>query len=454
MIYYDLTDLVNHSQYSNRVSGIQRVVLEIAKVLSKRDDVKFFMLNPAIDKWCTVDGIDFDSTEDLFQFKVLWEYSWIDTGPSKWPEFFRKYKIPAAHGFKKNRYRFTKTALHVPLLNNILYKVENNHLKKVVNRKSIKIENMPKIDKNDSIIICGGIWCFQDQYENFLEKNKDSNLIFYLHDIIPLVVPALVPVYLNNMFVPYVKSLYKYAKVIVTSAKNNLVDYENYIKQTYGYKKQILKAIGLPYGFDFSYEKEMIFSFRPEAKELLHQKYCLCVGSIEPRKNHSGLLNTWYKYINSEKYQGEILVIAGGWGCEIDFVRNSLYGTGLFNGTVRVIERPSDCELAFLYDNCTFTVYPSHYEGWGLPIGESLSFCKPVIYFANSSLEEVSRGLGDVVTPGDYQGLFNAIDKLFHDKEYRLQKVKLISDNLNKLPTWENYGKVFYETIKETVSKS
>ena len=60
----------------------------------------------------------------------------------------------------------------------------------------------------------------------------------------------------------------------------------------------------------------------------------------------------------------------------------------------------------------------------------------------------------DVVTPGDYQGLFNAIDKLFHDKEYRLQKVKLISDNLNKLPPWENYGKVFYETIKETVSKS
>ena len=74
------------------------------------------------------------------------------------------------------------------------------------------------------------------------------------------------------MFVPYVKSLYKYAKVIVTSAKNNLVDYENYIKQTYGYKKQILKAIGLPYGFDFSYEKEMISSFRPEAKELLHQE--------------------------------------------------------------------------------------------------------------------------------------------------------------------------------------
>jgi len=64
-----------------------------------------------------------------------------------------------------------------------------------------------------------------------------------------------------------------------------------------------------------------------------------------------------------------------------------------------LVENPSDEELAYLYKNSLFTVFPSYYEGWGLPIGESLWFGKPVVASNTSSMREVGGMLSTTSIP-------------------------------------------------------
>ena len=83
---------------------------------------------------------------------------------------------------------------------------------------------------------------------------------------------------------------------------------------------------------------------------------------------------------------------------------------------IAVAETPSDAELAFLYRNCRFTVFPSLYEGWGLPIGESLWFGKLCIASKTSSMPEVGGDLVDYVDPKDADSLQQAILRTFRER--------------------------------------
>ena len=56
---------------------------------------------------------------------------------------------------------------------------------------------------------------------------------------------------------------------------------------------------------------------------------------------------------------------------------------------MRIVDSPSDRELAYLYQRCLFAAYPSLYEGWGLPVGEAAWFGKYVISSNATSLPEV-----------------------------------------------------------------
>jgi glycosyltransferase involved in cell wall biosynthesis len=61
---------------------------------------------------------------------------------------------------------------------------------------------------------------------------------------------------------------------------------------------------------------------------------------------------------------------------------------GWLGGKVALVEDPSDGELAALYAGCRFTLFPSHYEGWGLPVTESLSFGKICVGSSTTSVPE------------------------------------------------------------------
>ena len=99
--------------------------------------------------------------------------------------------------------------------------------------------------------------------------------------------------------------------------------------------------------------------------------FVLCVGTIERRKNQINLVRAWLAL--SHRRTMPLLVLAGRFGGMSDDVRILLERQQC---PVKVIEGPSDEDLGALYATCQFTVFPSHFEGWGIPVGESLWFGK------------------------------------------------------------------------------
>ena len=82
-----------------------------------------------------------------------------------------------------------------------------------------------------------------------------------------------------------------------------------------------------------------------------------------------------------------------------------LKASELLQRRVRLFRRVSDADLVRLYQDCLFTIYPSTYEGWGLPVTEALCFGKAVVTTAISSLPEAGGQYADYFDPHSMRDL-------------------------------------------------
>jgi glycosyltransferase involved in cell wall biosynthesis len=113
---------------------------------------------------------------------------------------------------------------------------------------------------------------------------------------------------------------------------------------------------------------------RDRYRYLKSERFVLSVGTLEVRKNQLSLVREWERLYKELGERTPMLVLVGATGWTIDRLHDFLRATGNVFGQVVHINDASDAELAWLYERCEFTVYPSAYEGWGLPVGESFWF--------------------------------------------------------------------------------
>ena len=84
-------------------------------------------------------------------------------------------------------------------------------------------------------------------------------------------------------------------------------------------------------------------------------------------------------------------------------------------GKIVLVESPSDAELVQLYLGCRFTLFPSLYEGWGLPVTESLMFGKPCLVSNVTSLPEAGGALARYFDPDDLNDVVRVIRETISD---------------------------------------
>lgn len=126
--------------------------------------------------------------------------------------------------------------------------------------------------------------------------------------------------------------------------------------------------------------------------------YILCVGTIEVRKNHA-LLYYAYKLAQQKNVELPQLIVVGRLGWNANDIYALMKGDQSVRSKLMIMESVSDSELAWLYSNCLFTVYPSMYEGWGLPVAESIQYGKAVICSNVSSMPEIAGDLIEYFSP-------------------------------------------------------
>lgn len=178
-------------------------------------------------------------------------------------------------------------------------------------------------------------------------------------------------------------------------------------------------------------------------KYKLKPGYFLAVSTIEPRKNILNLIDAYLKTGLKEK-----MVFAGvaGWkNSQIISLINKHRDKIIFTGYV-----PED-DLISLYKEALCLVYPSYYEGFGLPILEAMSFGTPVICSNTSSMTEVGGNAAIYIDPFKTESIVSALQKISRNKKIisALSKKGLAQ---SKKFSWKNsakkMNKIYQKLIK------
>ena len=146
----------------------------------------------------------------------------------------------------------------------------------------------------------------------------------------------------------------------------------------------------------------------------LTEPYFLFVGTLEPRKNLTRLLEAFARLPDSLRSRA-VLAIAGGkgWGGVDVATIAERFGIG---DRVRVLGYVDDSQLATLYAHALFLAMPSLYEGFGLPLLEAMSHGTPVLTSNCASMPEVAGDAGMLVDPCDVDSVAHGLSELLsHD---------------------------------------
>ena len=259
--------------------------------------------------------------------------------------------------------------------------------------------NSDFFEDGDVIITCGLDWEIPNLFENlyFLKKDKQIKVISFCYDLIPVYYPQYCTFNTVSLFSSYFLDLREASDLICCISESTQNDLKKFIRET-GSKEADTSVLYLGADIkgnsnDCSYDENKI-------NVRLDVPYLLYVSTIERRKNHEVLYKAYRKLI--EDGYAEVLpdlyfVGMEGWGVQ-DFLRD-LSLDPLIGDKIQILGRLNDSQLEQLYKNSLFVLFPSLYEGWGLGVGESLSFGKFVLSSDRGSLPEVGGRLIDYVDP-------------------------------------------------------
>jgi len=149
----------------------------------------------------------------------------------------------------------------------------------------------------------------------------------------------------------------------------------------------------------------------------IRENFLLFVGTVEPRKNLAALIEAFARLKQGSK-RPEWLVIAGGTGWKNEAIYERVRQLDL-QDEVRFLGYVSVEDLVVLYNACRAFVYPSLYEGFGLPILEAMSCGAPVVTSAVSSLPEVAGDAALMVDPRDIDAIVESMSALLDDGSLR-----------------------------------
>lgn len=238
---------------------------------------------------------------------------------------------------------------------------------------------------------------------------KKIKLIITVHDLAAFLHPALhqfKATVIERIFLR--RALKKTDSVLVPSVntKNDLVRLMNFPAG---------KIFVTPLGVDEMFFKNNAADNAAAGKKYnLPQKFILAVSGLEPRKNIARLIDAFAEV--KKKHTEYKLIIAGGSGWRADKVKRKIARSG---DTIMHIGKCETEDLPALYANAAVFVFPSLYEGFGIPPLEAMASGCPAVCSNASSLPEVTGDAALIVNPENTEEIAIAILKIIEDKRLR-----------------------------------
>jgi glycosyltransferase involved in cell wall biosynthesis len=262
--------------------------------------------------------------------------------------------------------------------------------------------------------------------------------IVTVHDLAFEIVPERAPHALRSYLSAVVpRQVERSAAIVAVSetTKHDLVD-------RYGLSAECITVV--PNAADNRFFEATALSPEERRTMGLPDRYLLTVGTIEPRKNHSTLFDA----LDLVPERLSIpLVIAGraGWAADDIVARASKLQA---MGRVMLLDYVDDPLLPRLYSSATAIVYPSWYEGFGLPVIEGLASGVPVIASDVPAHREVAGEHATFVSPGDAAEIANAIVQAISSGSSESAQVERQRSQARRY-TWERSGQALAALFRE-----
>jgi len=225
-----------------------------------------------------------------------------------------------------------------------------------------------------------------------------------------------------------IKKSCQWARKVIAVSKNTKKDLMKLYKVPEEKIEVIYEGIS-ENNFQFS-----IFNFQKIFNDKIFKPYILCVGRLEERKNICGMIKT-FEILKSKYNISHKLILAGKFGYGENHIKYKI-ANSKYKEDIVLAGYVSDGEKWELLKNADVFLFPTFYEGFGLPILEAQRVGRPVVTSNISSMPEVT-GVGAVlVDPKDINAVTEAVYKLISDESYKNDIIEKGLENVKRF-SWE-----------------
>ena len=296
-----------------------------------------------------------------------------------------------------------------------------------------------RFPKGAMLLNLGTSWWLQNYFLNVrLAKSLYGvKYVPFVHDFIPAITPEHCVDELRQDFISWAIGAFDHADHFLVNSNATLKDLQA-VGNRLGHEVPDAAVVTLDADFRKTLDHDVEL-LDPEhllyANDLSKDKYVLFVATVESRKNHIAAFSVWLRLL--KKYGARNvpkLVCVGNDGWLNDAAHSKLKASEILSRHVLMLQKISDAALAVLYENCLCTVYPSSYEGWGLPVTEALCFGKLPVISTSSSLPEAGGEFAEYFDVESEKDFLAVIERVIFDEEYRREREQKIRAEFRPRP--------------------
>ena len=275
-----------------------------------------------------------------------------------------------------------------------------------------------------------------------IRLNTDVQYVVLIHDLIPWRLPQFFIPALVQRFAAWARDTVNSADRLLVTSASSRADLLEFTKELeLGERPITVVRLGQ--------EKiSQLDTPLPVELQQIPAGFVLCVGTVEPRKNHQLLLRTWSRLLQRhERSVVPALIWAGREGWMFEELLAEAKASNFLDGKLIWLGRAAglpDTVLHGLYRGCLFTMFSSIYEGWGLPVSESLAHGKFCIASNASSIPEIAGDLIDYHQPEDLDACLALVERAIFDPSYRAAREARIRREY-KVTSWEECSQSLLE---------
>jgi glycosyltransferase involved in cell wall biosynthesis len=395
-IVFDVSDLMHYFRNARLPTGIQRVQIEVIRnaIEAAAEGLSFSIV-------CFTKETDF----------------WIEIPPSLFRTLCRQAVVGGDH--EATEWRSLLAQLDAVLYGKQYYAFARGAV----------------------LLNLGTSWWLQNYFLNvrLAKALYGIKYVPFVHDFIPVMAPEHCVAELRQDFISWAIGAFDHADFFLVNSKATLADL-NTVCTKLGYKPREAAVVTL----DADFRKTLPADAWEEIGDpedflaslsLEKGNYVLFVSTIESRKNHIAAFSVWLKLIKKRGLKGvPKLVCVGNPGWLNDAAYAKLNASDLLKEHVLMLSKISDAALAVLYENSVCTLYPSSYEGWGLPVTEALCYGKVPIVSNISSLPEAGGPFAEYFDVESEKDLMDAVERVVYDEKYRTRREQKIQAEFRPRP--------------------